>query len=76
MRAMNSITQFHWLGMANERIAITMLEDEQWMEKFLDTSRKKLAASNKVMRQLMDDAGIKCSHGSNAGFFFWADLSP
>ena len=53
-----------------------MLEDEQWMEKFLDTSRKKLAASNKLMKQLMDNAGIKCSHGSNAGFFFWADLSP
>ena len=43
MRVMNSITQFHWPGMADERIAITMLEDEQWMEKFLDTSRKKLA---------------------------------
>lgn len=73
---MNSLTQFHWSGMADERIAITMLEDEQWMEKFLDTSRKKLAASNKLMRQLMDDAGIKYSHGSNAGFFLLVDLSP
>ena len=75
MRAMNSITQFHWSGMVDERIAITMLEDEQWMEKFLDTSRKKLAVGNKLMRQLMDDAGIKYFHGSNAGFFFWVDLS-
>ena len=46
------------------------------MEKFLDTNRKKLEASNKLMRQFMDDAGIKYSHGSNAGFFFWVDLSP
>ena len=50
MRAISSITQFHWLGIADERIAITILEDKQWMEKFLDTSRKKLAASNKLMR--------------------------
>ncbi|OCL13814.1 1-aminocyclopropane-1-carboxylate synthase 1 [Glonium stellatum] len=76
MRAMSSITQFHWAGMADERIAIMMLEDEQWIKKFLETSRQKLAASSRLVRQLMDDAGIRYSHNSNAGFFLWVDLSP
>lgn len=76
MRAMGSISQFHWSGTMDERIAVTMLEDEIWLDEFLQRSRKLLAHSNKLTRILMDQAGIKYSKGSNAGFFFWVDLSP
>ncbi|KAF2465491.1 PLP-dependent transferase [Lindgomyces ingoldianus] len=75
VRATSCINQFHWSGQIDERVAVTILEDSDWLDTFLKTSQQRLAAGNKLARQLMDEAGIKYSAGSNAGFFFWIDLS-
>ena len=76
MRAAQTITQFHWSGNANEKVATLMLEDEKWMDQFLELSRTRLAERNKMVRQILDDNGIKYAHGANAGFFIWIDLRP
>jgi 1-aminocyclopropane-1-carboxylate synthase len=76
MRALSSITQFHWTNEFAQNLAIMMLEDDKWMDEFLRTSRKRLAHLNKLTRRVLDEAGIKYSHGSNAGFFMWVDLRP
>ncbi|KAL9627475.1 MAG: hypothetical protein Q9164_007596 [Protoblastenia rupestris] len=76
MRAAQTITQFHWSGNANEKVATLMLEDEKWMDQFLELSRTRLAERNKMVRQILDDNGIKYAHGANAGFFLWIDLRP
>ena len=75
-RAMSAITQFHWPGNPSQEIATAMLEDEEWLEKFLQLGRERLAARNKLTRKILDDAGIRYHPGSNAGFFMWVDLRP
>jgi len=59
-----------------EIVATSMLEDEKWIDGFLQLSRDRLAARNKLVRKILDEAGIKYYLGSNAGFFLWIDLSP
>ena len=76
LRAMSTLSMFHWSGNASEMIATTMLEDEKWMDGFLQLSRERLANRNKMVRQILDDEGIKYSLGANAGFFIWADFRP
>ncbi|MDI1490388.1 MAG: hypothetical protein OHK93_001590 [Ramalina farinacea] len=74
MRAMMVITNFHWSGNANEKIASLMLEDEKWMDWFLDLSRSTLAQANTLSQQLLSEHGIGFQEGSNAGLFLWVDL--
>lgn len=74
MRAMKNMTQFHWSGVADEKVAIAMLEDEEWMDGFLRSSRARLEHNNVKVRKMLDDLGIKYYLGSNAGFFIWVDL--
>ena len=74
LRAMSILSVFHWSGNVNEQLAILMLEDEMWMDNFLEASRERLATRNRMMRKMLDDEGIKYFLGSNAGFFLWLDL--
>lgn len=76
MRAMSTITHFHWSGIADEKIAISMLEDESWMDSFLQKSQDRLADNNVKVRTMLDNHGIKYSLESNAGFFLWVDRRP
>ena len=76
LRALSALSNFHWSGSANERVATLMLEDESWMDDFLNRSRSRLAARNKLVRQILDDEGIQYRKGANAGFFLWVDLRP
>ena len=74
MRAMGNISQFAWSGNPSQKIATTVLENDEWLDAFLQLERDRLATRNKLTRQLLDDAGIKYSPGANAGFFLWVDL--
>ena len=76
IRAMKNMTQFHWSGIANEKLAIAMLEDEKWMDGFLRKSQERLSLNNLKVRQILDGHGLKYYPGSNAGFFLWIDLRP
>ena len=59
-RAMNSFTQFHWAGGPSQAIATLILENEDWLENFLEQSRTALAAANKTCRSRLEDAKIQC----------------
>ena len=76
VRSMSSLTHFHRSRIADEKIAISMLEDESWMDSVLQKIRDRLANNNVKVRKMLDDHGIKYSPGSNAGFFLWFDLRP
>ena len=76
LSAMSMLSMFHWSGNASEMIGTLMLEDEKWMDDFLQLSRERLADRNKMVRQILDDEGIKYYLGANAGFFIWVDLRP
>ena len=73
-QALSAISMFHWSGNLTEKLAITMLEDEKWMDGFLKSSRTKLADRNLKVRKMLDDERIKYYPGANAGFFLWLDL--
>ncbi|KAG8533948.1 uncharacterized protein KY384_001689 [Bacidia gigantensis] len=74
MKAVQGVSQFHWSGSASEKIGICMLEDEGWMDAFLDLSRKRLQERNLAARELLGKEGIGYLPGANAGFFLWIDL--
>lgn len=76
IEAMSATSMFHWSGNLNEKMATLMLEDQAWMDKFLEQSRQTLAHCNQLARKLLDEAGIKYAAGSNAGLFLWLDLRP
>ncbi len=76
LSAMSIVSMFHWSGNASEMIATLMLEDEKSMDNFLQLSRQRLANRNKMVRQILDDEGIKYYLGANAGFFIWVDFRP
>lgn len=76
LSAMSTMSMLHWSGNASEMIATLMLEDEKWMDDFLQLSRQRLANRNKMVRQMLDDEGIEYYLGANAGFFIWADFRP
>jgi len=76
MEAMSAITQFHWSGGPNQVVATLMLEDQKWMTDFANLSRERLAARNRLMREILDENGIKYYLGANAGFFLWVNLGP
>lgn len=73
-RAMGTLSMFHWSGNASEHLGILMLEDEKWMDNFLQVSRERLAARNQMVRKMLDDGGIKYYLGANAGVCLWLDL--
>lgn len=76
IRAMSAVSMFHWSGNISEKIAILMLEDVEWMDNFLQTSRERLAVSNVLVRKILDEEGVEYRKGANAGFFIWIDLRP
>jgi len=69
LNAMEAIAPFHWSGALNDGVAASMLEDEEWMSKFLDKSRSVLAEHNRLTRSILEEHNVEYSHGSNAGFF-------
>ncbi|KAF2116230.1 pyridoxal phosphate-dependent transferase [Lophiotrema nucula] len=75
-RAISAISQFHYTGQLDDRVACLILEDEIWLDNFLKTSRERLATSNKLAKQLLNEASIKYASGSNAGLFLWINLRP
>ena len=74
--AMDQLVFFHWTGIADQRVAMEILEDEEWLEGFLRLSREKLRDHSALARSMLDEKGIKYAPGANAGFFLVVDLRP
>lgn len=75
-RAVSAIAMFHWSGTVNDVLAATILGDSDFVDSFLEKSRKRLADANALARKVLDEAGICYAPGTNAGFYLWIDLSP
>ena len=57
-------------------VGTTILEDRAFVAEFIAMSRKRLADSYRFARTVLENAGISCHKGGNAGFFLYIDLSP
>ena len=75
-KAMDQLVFFHWTGIADQRVAIEILEDKEWVESFFFASREKLRDHSALTKSMLDEKGIKYAPGSNAGFFLVIDLRP
>lgn len=76
MTAMGNAAQFHRTGILDNNLAVAILEDKAWLDRFFEHSRTRLAENNKLCRRFLDDMGVKYMLGANAGFFLWVDLRP
>lgn len=67
--------RFHNPSGASVAIAIAMLEDRDWCNAFLDSSRGKIREAYALITAGLRDLGIDFV-SANAGFFVYVDLSP
>ncbi|KAF4312612.1 1-aminocyclopropane-1-carboxylate synthase [Botryosphaeria dothidea] len=74
MDALLAVSQSHWPGIADQMVAIGMLEDVDWVERFRLLNTERLAERSAFARRAFDKKGIPYDGRANAGFFLWIDL--
>jgi 1-aminocyclopropane-1-carboxylate synthase len=76
LRALAGLSLYNWPSNVSEAIAVTILEDQSWIETFINTSRRRLGERSAFARSVLDSYGISYFGGANAGFFLWLDIRP
>jgi 1-aminocyclopropane-1-carboxylate synthase len=72
--ALSAIALFCWPSNVAETIAITMLEDLEWMETFIKTNQASLNERAAMARSVLEEYNIPYASGASAGFFLWIDI--
>jgi 1-aminocyclopropane-1-carboxylate synthase len=72
--ALAALAFFCWTPNVSESIAITILEDDEWIESFVKTNQASLGKCAAVARSALEDYGIPYAPGASAGFFLWIDI--
>jgi len=75
-KAYTSIVRFHGVSGPAVVIAATMLEDQEWCEKFLELSRERIREAYVYFIKRLNSMQVRHSGGVNAGLFVYIDLSP
>ncbi|QKX61154.1 uncharacterized protein TRUGW13939_08301 [Talaromyces rugulosus] len=75
LQAVLSISRFHWPSTISCSIATAILEDQNFIETFLQRSRRLLRSHRDLATKALEEAGIPYAPGPIAGFFLWIDLS-
>ncbi|CAG8093623.1 unnamed protein product [Penicillium salamii] len=73
MGAMSSIGIFSWSPHLLQDIWAAMLEDREWLEKFMTKKAELMAENYKIATSFFSDRGINY-YDMNAGLFIWVDL--
>ncbi|KAH7350546.1 putative aspartate aminotransferase [Rhexocercosporidium sp. MPI-PUGE-AT-0058] len=68
--------RFHSPSGMSIAIGIAILEDRDFVKRFMSLSRQRLAESRSFTTRILDEAGIKYAGHGNAGLFLYVDLSP
>jgi aspartate/methionine/tyrosine aminotransferase len=74
LAALAALVFFCWTPNVSETIAITMLEDGEWIESFVKTNQASLKKCAAVARSVLENYGIPYAPGASAGFFLWIDV--
>ena len=69
------MSSFGLVSSQTQYLIASMLSDDEFVERFLAESAKRLAKRYLVFCKGLDQVGIKCLQ-SNAGLFLWMDLRP
>jgi 1-aminocyclopropane-1-carboxylate synthase len=74
--AFTAMIRFHNPSGASVAIATAMLQDTDWMDGFLATSRKRVEEAYMFITKRLGEMGVRYAEGTNAGLFVFVDLSP
>lgn len=72
--AISAMNQFHWIGGLDGEMACQLLEDESWLDAFLQRSQRALADASALARNLLTEKTVPFDETANAGFFLWLDV--
>ncbi|XP_044501609.1 1-aminocyclopropane-1-carboxylate synthase-like [Mangifera indica] len=67
------MSSFGLVSSQTQYLLASMLSDDEFVEKFLAESSKRLAKRYHIFTKRLEKVGINCLKG-NAGLFFWMDL--
>ncbi|KAK6935436.1 Aminotransferase, class I/classII [Dillenia turbinata] len=67
------MSSFGLVSSETQHLIASMLSDDQFVDKFIAESTKRLAARYKVFTEGLEEVNTACLNGS-AGLFFWMDL--
>ncbi|KAI1412752.1 acc synthase [Hypoxylon sp. FL1857] len=75
-KATRAICRFCSPSQYSMDLAAQLLEDQEYVKKFLERSQALLLHSRVVAEDLLTHGGIPFHEQGNAGFFIWLDLAP
>lgn len=74
IRAIGAQSAFNWPSGPSEQMAVSMLESDEWLDKFLKTSRAELGSKSRAARDALEKYGIAYGDKARAGFFLWVNV--
>ncbi|KAE8411907.1 pyridoxal phosphate-dependent transferase [Aspergillus pseudocaelatus] len=74
LESTRGVGQFSSISGFADYLTTTILEDEEFVDRYIEENHEKLAAAYNYVVTYLDDHRIRYARGSNAGFFVWCDL--
>ncbi|KAE8136762.1 pyridoxal phosphate-dependent transferase [Aspergillus pseudotamarii] len=74
LESIRGVGQFSSISGFADYLTTTILEDEEFVDRYIKENYEKLSAAYNYVVTFLDDHGIPYARGSNAGFFVWCDL--
>jgi 1-aminocyclopropane-1-carboxylate synthase len=76
LRAIGGLAFYSWPSNVCEAIAVAILENESWVETFIQTGQRRLGERSALARSVLDGYKIPYVSAASAGFFLWLDIRP
>lgn len=74
LKALVEVSIYSYASSVAEIIAANILEDDEWVDNFIDTNQSRLSENHSLVVKFLNRHQISYSPGSNAAFFVWANL--
>ncbi|XP_050226222.1 1-aminocyclopropane-1-carboxylate synthase-like [Mercurialis annua] len=74
VKCARKMSSFGLVSTQTQHMIASMLSDDEFVERFILESKKRLASRHNVFTKGLSQVGIKCLKSSNAGLFVWMDL--
>lgn len=74
LESIRGVAQYSSISGLADYLTATILEDEEFVGRFIIQNNEILAATYDYVVSFLDNHGIPYARGSNAGFFVWCDL--
>ncbi|EXJ74594.1 uncharacterized protein A1O5_02890 [Cladophialophora psammophila CBS 110553] len=72
--ALLEVAIYSYASSVAEHIAANILEDDPWVDNYIQTNQTRLAKSYSLVVEFLNKHNIPYTPGANAAFFLWVDL--